>query len=269
MKLFDTHAHLDSPQLAENLHQHLADAQQDGLVGVVAIGTTVESSQTCLEIADRFENVWAAVGIHPNKCAESTIQDWNEIKSLAKHPKAVALGETGLDRHWDHCPFDVQQTWFDRHIELSFELHKPLVVHMRDCEADILQAFDRFVRNDAFPDSIHGIMHSFAGSLETAQQCLKWGMSISFAGMVTFKKSNDLRAVAKQIPSDRLLIETDAPYLSPHPLRSVRPNEPKLVRHTANCLAEVRGCEVEEIAELTTANARRIFGLSDGDVRKP
>ena len=147
MPLFDTHAHLDDEQLAPILSDVLSDAQAAGLVGITAIGTTVETSRQCLELAKTHELVFAAVGIHPNQCAESTPSDWEQIKSLASQPEVVAIGETGLDRHWDYCPFEIQQSWFATHIELSFETEKPLVIHMRDCEPDILAMLQQHKRN--------------------------------------------------------------------------------------------------------------------------
>ena len=256
--LFDTHAHLDDAQLAIDLPRVLAHAEAAGLCGIVAIGTTLESSRACAALASKHANIWSAVGIHPNMCHQSNTDQWQQIVGLAKLPQVVALGETGLDLHWDDCPFEVQQTWFAMHIELSHQTGLPLVIHMRDCEQEMLDALNKH----ADGGKINGIMHSFCGSQSTADQCLELGMHISFAGMVTFKKSDELRAVAKTIPDDRLLIETDSPYLSPHPKRSHRPNEPALIVHTAECLAEVRGTTVESFGELTTANAKRLFGIS-------
>ena len=258
MSLFDTHAHLTSDQLAENLDQILHNARTVGLVGMTAIGTGVDSSQDCLNLAQQHQDIWAAVGIHPNDSKESTESDWRQITAMASDERVVAIGETGLDRYWDDCPIEIQREWFARHIELSFETKKPLVIHMRECEADILEMLHQHQRDS----QIIGIMHSFTGCQSTADQCLQLGMYISFAGMVTFKKSDDLRAVAASIPSDRLLIETDSPYLSPHPKRGQRPNEPALVEHTARCLAEVRGVTLAELGEQTTENAKRVFGIA-------
>ncbi len=257
MPLFDTHAHLDDDQLTAKLPEVLTNAQDAGLVGITAIGTTVSTSQRCLELAKEHDFVFAAVGIHPNNCSQTNESDWDAIKSLAVEEEVVAIGETGLDRHWDYCPFDIQETWFAKHIELSFEVNKPLVIHMRDCEADILSALAQHQRNNR----IIGIMHSFTGQWETAETCLNLDMYISFAGMVTFKKSEQLREIAKRIPADRILIETDSPYLSPHPHRSVRPNQPSMVQHTASCIAAERGMSEEEFGQLTTENAKRVFGI--------
>jgi TatD DNase family protein len=258
MPLFDTHAHLTSDQIADSIDQVLNRAREAAVVGMTAIGTGVESSKACLQLAHQHKDVWASVGIHPNDCKESTESDWQQVVSLASDQRVVAIGETGLDRYWDDCPIEIQRKWFARHIDLSFETKKPLVIHMRECEPDILDMLQKHAQDG----QIIGIMHSFAGCQDTADQCLAMGMYISFAGMVTFKKSDDLRSVAATIPEDRLLIETDSPYLSPHPKRSQRPNEPALVEHTARCLAEVRGITLAELGNQTTRNAKRVFGLT-------
>ena len=258
MPFFDTHAHLDDEQLVAQLDEIVQHAEASDLVGITAIGTTVDSSRHCMEIANRFPKVYSSVGIHPNHCQDASADDWSRILNLSTHHKVVAIGETGLDRYWDFCPLDIQKAWFAKHILLSYEAGKPLVIHMRDCESDILETLD----NHCQQDRVNGIMHSFTGSWETAQQCLAWGMYISFAGMVTFKKSDGLRATAKEVPEERLLVETDSPYLSPEPFRGKRPNEPARVEHTLRCLAEVRGVSAEHLAEVTTANAKRLFGIS-------
>ncbi|MEM9943533.1 MAG: TatD family hydrolase, partial [Planctomycetota bacterium] len=251
------HAHLEDEQLAPILTDILEHAKRENLVGVTAIGTTLETSKQCLSLAEEHSIVSAAVGIHPNHCQDATESQWKQILEIAPHDSVVAIGETGLDRYWDYCPIETQRIWFAKHIELSFDLQKPLVIHMRDCESDILEMLNRHQQNGR----IIGILHSFAGSLATAEACLNLGMYISFAGMVTFKKSIELREVAKVIPADRILVETDSPYLSPHPFRGKRPNQPKMVRYTAECLADVRGTTLEEFSEITTRNAERVFGL--------
>ena len=257
MPLFDTHAHLSSSQLKPQLDEILQNADEHNLQGITSIGTNLASSKACLELAKTHPQIYAAVGVHPNDCHQASDADWVEVQELAKHERVVAIGETGLDRYWDTVPIELQRTWFAKHIELSFETKKPLVIHMRDCDADILQMLNEHQRDG----QIIGILHSFAGELATAERALELGMYISFAGMVTYKKSNDLRQIAAKIPDDRILIETDSPYLSPHPCRGTRPNQPALVRHTAECLAEVRGMTVEAFGELSTANAMRVFGL--------
>ncbi len=256
MQLFDTHAHLDSDQLQPQLEEILGKAKE-GSMYVTAIGTDPRSSHRCLELATENENVFAAVGLHPNYCATFDESHWQAILEIVDGPKVVAIGETGLDKYWDDCPFDVQLEWFKRHIDLSFEKEKPLVIHTRECEVEMIETLESQSRDGR----IIGIMHSFVGSADTARRCLEMGMYISFAGMVTFKKSSDLREVAKIIPDDRILIETDSPYLSPHPHRSKRPNLPMLVEHTCRCLAEVRGVSPERLASQTVENAKQVFGL--------
>lgn len=255
VRLFDTHCHLDDEQFESDRAAVVERALAAGVEGIVAVGTTLASSRRAIELARQFASVRAAVGIQPNYVAEEAAQDWNEIVRMAKDPATVAIGETGLDRYWDHTPFDQQQDYFDRHLRLSQAVDLPFVVHMRECEVEIVEMLTAARQRGV----LRGVMHSFTGSIETAEECLELGLFISFAGMVTYKKSELLRAVAKKIPADRLLIETDAPYLSPHPERGRRPNEPSLVIHTARCLAEVRGVPLEQLAEQTTANARNLF----------
>jgi len=255
MNLFDTHAHLDEEAFQNNQTDLVERAQQAGVSTIITVATTLTSSRRCLEIASRFDRVFPSVGIQPNYCAEAGPDDWDQIVQLAQSQEVVALGETGLDRYWDYTPFAQQQDYFDRHLRLSQELQLPFIVHMRECGEDILQ----MLREARQRGPLQGVMHSFTGETALAQECLELGLYISFAGMVTFKKSNDLRAVAAVIPSDRLLLETDAPYLSPHPHRGQRPNEPALLIHTASCLSEVREVSLETLAEQTTANASNLF----------
>ena len=260
LRLFDTHCHLDDEQFDPDRDGVVARAHEAGLVGVVAVGTTACSSARCLELAKEYSIVSAAVGIQPNYVAEAGSGDWDRIVALTADDHVVAIGETGLDRYWDHAPFDLQRDFFDRHLKLSQQSGLPFVVHMRDCEADVLEMLQEARRRGP----LAGVMHSFTGSVGMAEGCLGLGMYISFAGMVTYKKSLELREVASAIPPDRLLIETDAPYLSPHPKRGQRPNEPALIVHTARCLAELLSLPLDEFGELTTANARELFRVQEG-----
>ncbi len=255
--LFDTHTHLDQSEFDDSRAEVIARAREAGVAQLVAVGCTASDSQKCVRLAAEFEGVYAAVGIQPNYVAEAKPGDWAVIEELATAPDVVAIGETGLDRHWDSTPFEQQEDYFDRHMRLAERHDLPFVVHMRDCDADILRAL-RAARERGV---LRGIMHSFTGDAEMAAECIAMGMHISFAGMVTFKKSQALRDCAATIPDERLLVETDCPYLSPEPVRGKRPNEPAYVRHTAACLAEVRGVSLNTLAELTTANARALFGV--------
>ena len=259
--MIDTHAHLDDEQFSSNLDDVIQRAVAAGLTNIVTVGTTLASSLQAIQLAERFEIVVASVGIQPNYCAQAAAGDWDAIVASARHDRVVALGETGLDRYWDFTPIDVQQDYFDRHLRLAQQMDLPVVVHMRDCEQDIVRMLEQARRRGP----LRGVMHSFSGTFDTARCCLDMGLHISFAGMVTYKKSQALREIARQIPDERILIETDAPYLSPHPHRGHRPNEPAMITHTAACLAEVRGVDVASFIRQTSENARRLFRLPDVD----
>jgi TatD DNase family protein len=259
LQLIDTHAHLDDEQFDGRLDEFVGGAAEVGVVRIVCVGTSFRSSVEVVELAARYRSVSAAVGIQPNCCAEAAPDDWDRVAALASGPDVVALGETGLDRYWDDTPFAMQQDYFDRHVRLSQEKELPLIIHMRDCERDMLA----MLREARRRGPLLGVMHSFTGAASTAEECLELGLYISFAGMVTYPKSQTLRDVAAGIPGDRILVETDAPYLSPQPVRGKRPNRPAWLVHTAACLAELRGETLEHFAAQTTANARRCFQFTD------
>ncbi len=254
--LIDTHAHLDADDFDADRPAMIERAIAAGVERIVAIGVTADSSAAVVKLAAQYPSVYAAVGIHPNYTAEAKPEDWDRVLALVKEPRVVALGETGLDRYRDNAPFELQQDYFDRHIRLSQATGLPFVVHMRACEADVLE----MLRAARERGPLTGVMHSFTGDEALAAECVALGMYISFAGMVTYKKSDSLRAVAKAIPADRILVETDSPYLAPEPFRGKR-NEPANVVRTAKCLAAVRGQTLADFAAETTANARRVFRL--------
>lgn len=255
--LIDTHAHLFDDRIEAELPAVLDRAAKAGIERVVCIGIDRESSIASIDIAKRFPIVVAAVGIQPNHAAEAKPGDWDAIAALAEDSHVHAIGETGLDRYWDRTPFDVQEDYFARHMDLARRLGKPFVIHCREAEADVV----RMLREE---HDRHGppraVMHSFSGDQATADACLAMGLSISFAGMLTYKTAADLRAVASKVPLERLLVETDCPYLAPVPHRGKR-NEPAYVAHTAAVLAEAKGVSVAVIEEWTTKNARELFGL--------
>ncbi len=263
--LIDTHAHLDAEQFAGEVPDVIARARAGGVVQIIAVATTAASSAVCLSQAREQTGVFATVGIHPNEAADARSGDWDEVVRLANQPGVVGIGETGLDRHWDNTPFELQEDYFARHLELGRRLGRAVVIHCREAEADMLRMLrDTFDRRGP----IRGVMHSFSGSLATAQASLAIGLHLSFAGMLTYKNAADLRAVAAQVPLERVLVETDSPYLSPVPLRGKR-NEPANVLHTAACLAGLLGIPVADLARWTTRNARELFGLpgTAGDQR--
>jgi TatD DNase family protein len=256
MLLIDTHAHLDQEEFDADRDAVIDSAKAAGVGTILAVGCTASSSRKCVELAAQYECVYAAVGIQPNYVAEAQQGDWDEIVRLAKQPKVVAIGETGLDRHWDYSPIELQQDYFDRHLRLSHETDLPFIVHTRETDDDNLSMLTEAAQRGP----LRGVMHSFCSSADYATKFLELGLYISFAGMVTFKKSDDLRAVAAAISADRILVETDSPYLSPHPLRGKR-NEPARVALTAACVAEAREQTLEDFTAQTTENAKRLFRL--------
>jgi TatD DNase family protein len=255
--LIDTHAHLFDDRFAKDLPAVLDRAAKAGVERVVCLGIDLDSSLASVAIANKHPLVVAAVGIQPNHAAEAKPDDWDAIVRLAEsEPRVVAIGETGLDRYWDRSPFALQEDYFARHIELARRLNKPFVIHCREAEADVVKA----LREQSAKGSLRAVMHSFSGDLATARECLEMGLYVSFAGMVTYPTAQNLRAVASEVPLDRLLVETDCPYLAPQPVRGKR-NEPAYVAHTAALLAQVKGVSVAELEEHTTRNAKALFGL--------
>jgi TatD DNase family protein len=254
--LVDTHAHLDDRRLKGRLGEVLRAAREAGVVQVVAVATTAEDSRSVAELARIHPGVFAAVGIHPNDAAVAAPDDWERVRALAARPEVVAIGETGLDRHWDRTPFDLQRESFGRHLDLAAEFDRPVIIHSRECHRDIVDQLVSLGR------PVRGVLHSFTGTWDEAQELLTLGLHISFAGILTFanKALDPLREAAARLPIDRLLVETDSPYLSPHPYRG-RDNEPARVAVTAARLAELRSLSEQELADSTTCNARRLFAL--------
>ena len=259
--LVDTHAHLADPGLARDLAGVLERARAAGVVQVVAIGTDAVDSRAVLDFARAHRGIFAAVGVHPNDAARASALDWDQVIDLCGHDRVVAIGETGLDRYRDRTPFSVQQEWFTRHLDLAYQWNLPIVIHCRDSEHDIIDQLAGLGR------PIRGVLHSFTGDRDHARAFLDLGLHLSFAGMLTFtnKGLDALREAAATVPLDRLLVETDSPYLSPHPFRG-RSNEPGRVAFTAERLAQVHGLTPVELARITTANARALFNLPDDDV---
>lgn len=255
--MIDTHAHLNDEKFADDIAAVVARAEAAGLGRIITIGIDAETSKQNVELARRFTFLRSAVGIQPNHVSETKPGDWDAILELVNDPTCVAVGETGLDRYWDRAPFQLQEEYFALHLALSRKTKKPVIIHCREAELDVMRMlraeFDKH-------GPIAGVMHSFTGDIATAIACMEMGLYISFAGMVTYKNADNVRLVAKSVPLDRLLVETDSPYLAPMPHRGKR-NEPAFVVHTAECLAGMLGRSLSEIAEATTANAKRLFGI--------
>lgn len=259
MEVVDTHCHLDEEAYAHERDDVISRAVAVGVTRMISIGTTLAGTRKAIELAQRHPNVWSSIGIHPNYCSQAGPDDWDALVALATERRVVCIGETGLDQYWDYAPLDLQQDYFRRHLALSRQTGLPFVVHCRDAEAGTLAILQEDAR---LHGPLNGVMHSFAGSQEFANHCLELGMTLSFSGMVTYKRNTALLDVAKTTPLDRILVETDAPYLAPVPQRGNR-NEPAYVRYTLGQIADARGMTREDLAAATSANAVKLFRFDD------
>jgi TatD DNase family protein len=252
--LIDSHCHLDHWR-EEEIAGVVSRAAEAGVRTLITIGTRIAQAATVKRIADTFPDVWCTVGIHPHQAAEAPVPSVEAFVALADHPKVVGIGEAGLDYHYDRAPRDVAAEVFRRQIRAARITGLPLVIHARDADADLAAILkDEHGQGGAFPF----VLHCFSSGRALAETGVALGGSVGFSGILTFRRSEDLRALARDLPADRLLVETDAPFLAPEPFRGRR-CEPAMVAHTAAALAAVRGVSVAEIAALTTANAARLF----------
>ncbi|MFC0559571.1 TatD family hydrolase [Halalkalibacter alkalisediminis] len=254
--LFDTHVHLNADQFDEDLEEVITRAKEAGVETMVVVGFDEKTINRALSLIETYDFLYAAVGWHPVDAVDMEEKHLVWLEELSAHPKVVALGEMGLDYHWDKSPKDVQKEVFRKQIQLAKKVKLPIVIHNRDADQDIVD-----ILKEEEAHEVGGIMHCFGGSVEIAQECLRMNFHISLGGPVTFKNAKRPKQVAKEIPLDRLLIETDCPYLAPHPYRGKR-NEPALVKLVAEQIAELREMEYEQIAEQTTINAKKLFGIS-------
>ncbi|MDQ0163427.1 TatD family hydrolase [Bacillus alveayuensis] len=254
--LFDTHAHLNAVQYEQDLEEVIQRAKDEGVSHIVVVGFDRPTIKRAMELTESYDFIYAAVGWHPVDAIDMTDEDLAWIKELASHPKVVALGEMGLDYYWDKSPKEVQKEVFRKQIALAKEVKLPIIIHNREATADILE-----ILKEENAHEVGGIMHCFSGSLEVARQCMDMNFYISFGGPVTFKNAKKPKEVAAAIPLEYLLIETDCPYLTPHPFRGKR-NEPSYVKYVAEKIAELRELTFEEVAHITTENAKKIFSIS-------
>ncbi|MBT9176304.1 MAG: putative metal-dependent hydrolase YcfH [Firmicutes bacterium] len=257
MLLVDTHAHLNDPAFTADLPEVLARATKAGVRKIVVVGHNMATSRQAVALALQSDDCYATVGVHPHDAPEVVEETLAGLASLLGQTRVVALGEIGLDYHWNTWPKEVAQRAFRAQIALAKSLDKPFVVHNRDAHADVLALL-----KEQAPYHHGFVMHCFSGSLEVARECMRLGGYISVAGPVTFKSAHRLHDVAKQVPLERLLIETDCPYLAPDPHRGQR-NEPAFLVSIARAIAFRRGLDVTRVAEVTCANAQRLFGLGD------
>lgn len=252
--LIDSHCHLDFPDFATELEAVVARARAAGIERLVTISTRVHRQPDLLAIAERFPDVYCSVGTHPHHADEEPDVTAADLIAHARLPKVVAIGEAGLDYHYDNSPRAAQERGFRTHIAAARETGLPLVIHSREADDDMARILEEETGKGAFP----AVLHCFTGGHDLARRALALGHFISFTGILTFKNSNGLRAIAAELPADRILVETDAPYLAPGKFRGKR-NEPSYVVETAKVLAETRGVSFDEIANQTTANFFRLF----------
>lgn len=254
--LFDTHTHINAVQFKDDLEEVIDRAQQAGVKEMVVVGFDRETINEAIKLIDTYDFLYGAVGWHPVDAIDMTPSDLKWIEELAtSHPKIVALGEMGLDYHWDKSPKEVQHQVFREQIQLAKRIDMPIIIHNREATEDIVK-----ILQEERAETVGGIMHCYTSDLETAKLCMDMNFYISFGGPVTFKNADLPKEVAKEIPLNRLLIETDCPYLSPHPYRGKR-NEPARVKLIAEKIAELKGVSLDEIARVTSNNAKTLFRL--------
>lgn len=257
MKFIDTHCHLDWKSFDLDRAEAIERAVAAGVTRMITIGVDVPSSRRAIEIAEQHGAVYAAVGVHPNDCAYFDAAMLQEIRSLAQHPKVVAIGEIGLDDYWQKVDRNTQARAFRAQLELAAEINKPVIIHSRDAAPDVVALLEGFTQHASH---ITGTLHSYFDDLSIAQRVFAIGFSIGVTGPITFKKSNREREIIRQVPLERLLLETDAPFMTPVPQRGRR-NEPANVRYVAEIVAQARGQAVEDVARQSTINAEQLFGL--------
>jgi TatD DNase family protein len=251
----DSHAHLEMPQFEEDLPQVLDRAREAGVEAILSCGTSLESSQRAIEISQRYPGVFAAVGIHPHDARECSPEGLARLRQMASHPRVVALGEMGLDFYRNLCPPEIQIQAFRGQIRLARELGKPIVVHDRDAHGLVLR-----ILAEERAGEVGGVLHCFSGDTSMALRCMEMGLHVSVPGSVTFRNAALLRNVVLHLPLERMLLETDSPFLAPVPFRGKR-NEPSYIRYTAERVARILKTPLDEVAQRTKQNAMELFGL--------
>ena len=249
--IFDSHAHYDDERFDEDREALLARLPQSGVAGVINCGTTLATSRTSIALAERFDYIYAAIGIHPEEAADATEADYDALLPLYSHPKVVAVGEIGLDYYWD-IPKNVQLESFERQLILANALGKPVIIHDREAHADTLSLLKKH--------RPRGVMHCYSGSVETMEELLQLGFYIGLGGAVTFKNAKKPLSVAAAVPQDRLLLETDCPYMAPVPFRGKR-NDSSLIAYVAATIADVRGEDAQALIDQCRENTALLFGI--------
>lgn len=255
--LIDSHVHLDDKKFDGDREILIENLRNNNVELVINIGADLETSIASVDLADKYGVIYAAVGVHPHSASEVNTQVMEKLRELAQNKKVIAIGEIGLDFFYDNSPRDVQRKWFKEQLKLAKELDLPVIIHSRDASQE---TFDTLKENQ--DGDLRGVLHSFSGSPEMAMSYIAMGFYISIGGPVTFKNANVVREVAQIVPLDKILIETDCPYLTPEPYRGKR-NEPVYVKYTAEKIAEVRGISYEELVKATNENAKRLFKIKE------
>ncbi|MHC4185072.1 MAG: TatD family hydrolase [Planctomycetota bacterium] len=256
MELIDTHCHLTFDDLARDIDGVIERSRQAGVSAWITVGTDIKENQKAVELAGRFENLYAAVAIHPHDAKTVTADTIARLKRLAQNEKVVAIGETGLDYHYDHSLHHDQRRAFAQHLKIAAEFNLPVIIHSRKAFDETIEILDQYGA-----DVKKVVFHCFSGSAEQAKIVLDKGYHISFTGVVTFKNAEKTRRAAAVIPVERLMLETDCPYMSPEPIRKQRVNEPALLIHIAKFLADLKGMSLDDFAAATTATAKAFFNL--------
>jgi len=254
--VIDSHAHIDFPHYTDDRDAMLERMKTAGVSDVICIGTRLTHQDGPRELAESSDNIWFTAGVHPNHAQDQ--EDYDNLqayRAAVDHPRCVGVGEAGLDYFYDRADPTRQMASFRAQLTIALETGLPIVIHSRDADEDMANTLEEFATKGA----LHGVMHCFSSSAELAERAIEIGFFISFSGILTFARSDTLREIAASIPDDRLLVETDAPYLSPEPVRNIKRNEPAHVVHTLSCLAEIKGKSIEDMARITAANTRRLF----------
>lgn len=252
-KLIDTHAHLDFADYQESFDNLISECKSANVEKIIIPGVTLNDLDKIIALIDKYDNLFGAVALHPSEAKDWGDNTYNTLKQYASHPKVVAIGETGLDYYWDKTFVDVQKHVFKEHIRLAKELDLPLIIHDRDAHADILEILKE-------KDANNGVMHCFSGSAEFAMECVSQGLFIALGGPVTFKNAKKPKDVAKIVPLEKLVLETDSPFLTPHPFRGKR-NDPSKIKLVAEEIAIIKEISLQEVAKTTSQNAEKLFKI--------
>ena len=253
--LFDTHAHLDDEQFDTDREELIEGLFKNGVGNVLTVGCDMKSSLAAIKLAEKYDFIYAAVGVHPHECEHMTESDIDALRTLSAHPKVCAIGEIGLDYYYDTDIKEIQKKWFARQMDLACETGKPVIIHNRDAHEDTLKVLKKYASG-----KLSGVVHCYSGSVEMSREIFKMGLYISVGGTVTFKNANRVREVVKNAPIDRILLETDCPYLSPEPHRGSR-NNPANTKYVAEKIAEIKEMTAEEVISITERNGKTLFSI--------